>query len=119
MVSRDGSHPASNESGAMSDAHGHQRQCPTRTDGRVALFTHRVTEPECQSRQRGMFHRCFSCAYNNTWVARYGLPEGAEEVVRERQGTAEGSAFEASAGDGPEPLAARGLRETAWLEGRR
>jgi hypothetical protein len=64
----------------MSDARVDQRQCPTRTDGRVALFTHRVTESECQSRQRGMFHRCFTCAYNNTWVARHGLP-AVEEVA--------------------------------------
>ena len=67
----------------MSVAPGNQRQCPTRQDGRVALFTHRVTEPECQSRQRGMFHRCFTCAHNNTWVARHGLPAQAEEAAPE------------------------------------
>ncbi len=61
----------------MSDSCDGQRQCPTRTDGRLALFTHRVTASECQSRQRGMFHRCFSCAYNNSWVARHGLPAAA------------------------------------------
>jgi hypothetical protein len=58
----------------MNETHADQRQCPTRRDGRAALFTHRVTEPECQSRQRGMFHRCFTCAYNNSWVARNGPP---------------------------------------------
>ena len=58
----------------MTETHADQRQCPTRRDGRVALFTHRVSEPECQSRQRGMFHRCFTCAFNNAWVARNGPP---------------------------------------------
>jgi len=58
----------------MTDPHPAQRQCPTRSDGRAALFTHRVHEAECQNRQRGMFHRCFSCVYNNAWVARNGLP---------------------------------------------
>jgi len=62
----------------MTETHADQRQCPTRRDGRAALFTHRVTEPECQSRQRGMFHRCFTCAYNNSWVARNGPPRRAE-----------------------------------------
>jgi hypothetical protein len=62
----------------MNETHAEQRQCPTRRDGRAALFTHRVTEPVCQSRQRGMFHRCFTCAYSNSWVARNGPPRSAE-----------------------------------------
>lgn len=58
----------------MNESPADPRQCPTRQDGRQALFTHRVTEAECQSRQRGFFHRCFTCAYNNSWVARNGPP---------------------------------------------
>ena len=55
-----------------------ERQCPTRTDGQVALFVHRVTAAQCQSRQRGNFHRCFTCAYNNAYVAKHGLPAEAQ-----------------------------------------
>jgi len=75
----------------MSEACDGQRQCPTRTDGRLALFTHRVTASECQSRQRGMFHRCFSCAYNNSWVARHGLP-AAPPALTSAQAPASASA---------------------------
>lgn len=88
----------------MTETHVDQRQCPTRRDGRAALFTHRVAEPECQSRQRGMFHRCFTCAYNNSWVARHGLPEGAEtgsEVSSAAPEALEGAPKEAPRGEVP------------------
>lgn len=84
----------------MSVAPGTPRQCPTRQDGRLALFTHRVSEPECQSRQRGMFHRCFTCAYNNSWVAKHGLPAPADapdEAASPTQVSPSGEAPEASA----------------------
>lgn len=88
----------------MSDAQGQARQCPTRTDGRVALFTHRVTASECQSRQRGMFHRCFSCAYNNAWVARHGLPAG-EEVQDQPLAGREAAPSGGAPSDGPKDRA--------------
>ena len=58
----------------MSDSHGHSRVCPTRIDGGAALFTHRVTVPQCEERQRGRYHKCYSCAYNNQHFAQNGEP---------------------------------------------
>ena len=49
--------------------------CPTRIDGRAALFAHKVSEAQCQSRQRGQYHKCFTCAYANAYVAKFGMPE--------------------------------------------
>lgn len=42
-----------------------ERACPTRADGAMPLFQHRVTLSQCQSKQRGMYHKCFSCAHAN------------------------------------------------------
>lgn len=41
------------------------RACPTRADGAAALFQHRVTVAQCQSKQRGLYHKCFTCAHAN------------------------------------------------------
>lgn len=43
----------------------HSRSCPTRADGTEVLIAHRITEQTCQARQRGMYHKCFSCAFQN------------------------------------------------------
>ena len=59
----------------MSETHGHSRVCPTRIDGGAALFAHRVTQQACQDKQRGRFHKCFTCAFNNAYVAAHGLPD--------------------------------------------
>lgn len=56
-----------------------QRVCPTRTDGRTVLVAHKVSFGQCQDRQRGRYHKCFSCAYNNAYVAKYGLPSPAAQ----------------------------------------
>ncbi len=53
------------------------RVCPTRIDHAPALFTHKVNEGTCQDRQRGRYHKCYTCAYNNAYVAARGLPEVA------------------------------------------
>ena len=58
----------------MSDTHSHTRVCPTRTDGAAALFAHRVSQQACQDKQRGRFHKCYTCAFNNAYVAENGLP---------------------------------------------
>ena len=55
------------------------RQCPTRIDGTGVLFAHKVSQGQCQDRQRGQYHKCFTCAYNNAYVAVNGLP--APEAV--------------------------------------
>ena len=50
------------------------RQCPTRIDGSGVLFAHRVSKGQCQDRQRGRYHKCFTCAYNNAYVSAHGMP---------------------------------------------
>ena len=66
------------------------RACPTRIDGSPVLFAHKVTSGQCQDRQRGRYHKCFTCAYNNAYVAKHGLPEpraeAAEPAERARVG---------------------------------
>ncbi len=66
----------------MSQNTGHTRVCPTRIDGATALFTHKVTVPHCQDRQRGRYHKCFTCSYNNGFVAAKGpRPSAAPKRV--------------------------------------
>ena len=48
------------------------RVCPTRTDGRTALVAHKVTLGQCQERQRGQYHKCFACVFNNRAAALRG-----------------------------------------------
>lgn len=50
------------------------RQCPTRTDGTPVLFAHKVSLGQCQDRQRGLYHKCYTCAWNNNHVAKHGMP---------------------------------------------
>ena len=59
----------------MTASEDHARICPTRTNGAEVLFTHKVTVEQCQDRQRGRYHKCYTCAFNNGWVASNGLPE--------------------------------------------
>ena len=61
--------------------------CPTRIDGAPVLFAHKVDRSRCQDRQRGRYHKCFTCAWNNSYVAAHGEPvvvvEPASGVVVE------------------------------------
>ena len=41
------------------------RSCPTRESGTQPLFQHTVTVAQCQSKQRGLYHKCFTCAHGN------------------------------------------------------
>ncbi len=50
------------------------QMCPTRIDGTHVLFAHKVTQGQCQDRQRGSYHKCFTCAFNNAYVAKNGQP---------------------------------------------
>ncbi len=50
------------------------QMCPTRVDGAPVLFAHKVIQGQCQDRQRGSYHKCFTCAFNNAYVAKYGKP---------------------------------------------
>ena len=49
---------------------GQSRVCPTRIDDRPALFTHKVSAAGCQDRQRGLYHKCYTCVFNNAWAGR-------------------------------------------------
>ena len=72
----------------MADSPNGLRACPTRIDGAAVLFAHKVSDAQCQDRQRGRYHKCFTCAYNNAYVAVHGLPAATEEPVaaaKERQ----------------------------------
>lgn len=51
------------------------RVCPTRIDRRPALVIHKVTTSQCHDRQRGQYHKCYTCAYNHAFVAKYGEPQ--------------------------------------------
>ncbi len=53
--------------------------CPTRIDGSLVLFAHKVTGGQCQDRQRGAYHKCFTCAYNNAYVAVHGRPDTSKQ----------------------------------------
>ncbi len=50
------------------------RVCPTRIDASLVLFSHKVASSRCQERQRKGYHKCFTCAYNNNYVDKHGLP---------------------------------------------
>ena len=56
--------------------------CPTRIDRTPVLFAHKVSKGQCQDRQRGHYHKCFTCAWNNAWVAARGTPAEAEAIER-------------------------------------
>jgi hypothetical protein len=57
------------------------RVCPTRTDGRVVLFAHKVSPTQCQEQQRASFHKCFTCVHNNVQRTDVGLPLVAKRSV--------------------------------------
>ena len=56
--------------------------CPTRVDGSPALFAHKVDRARCQDRQRKRYHKCFTCAWNNNYVAAHGEPAHGLELAR-------------------------------------
>lgn len=47
-----------------------QRVCPTRIDGETALFAHKVTLDKCNERQRGRYHKCYTCVHNHSYDGR-------------------------------------------------
>ena len=65
----------------MSQPQGQPRFCPTRTDDRPVLFAHRLSVKQCQDRQRGQYHKCFTCVHNNAWVATKGKTPRAAEAA--------------------------------------
>ena len=61
------------------------RFCPTRIDAAPVLFAHKVSEGQCQDRQRGQYHKCFTCAWNNAYVQVHGPPTELEVAAREHK----------------------------------
>jgi len=48
------------------------QMCPTRIDGHTVLFAHKVTQGQCQDRQRGQYHKCWTCVHNNALAGKNG-----------------------------------------------
>ncbi len=48
------------------------QMCPTRLDGHTVLFAHKVTPAQCQDRQRGHYHKCWTCSHNNALAKTNG-----------------------------------------------
>ena len=44
------------------------------------LFAHKVSAGQCQDRQRGHYHKCFTCAHNNAYVAAHGKPSASSQI---------------------------------------
>ena len=74
----------------MPDTSQNLQLCPTRVDGAPVLFAHKVTQGQCQDRQRGQYHKCFTCIYNNARAAQEKLPvvvgAGGERTAKMRAG---------------------------------
>lgn len=66
--------------------------CPTRIDGAPVLFAHKVDRARCQERQRKRYHKCFTCAWNNSYVGLHGAPPAQAQVSTAKK--AETSALE-------------------------
>ncbi|MFT7676793.1 MAG: hypothetical protein ACI8QC_000769 [Planctomycetota bacterium] len=66
----------------MKTQHGHDRVCPTRSDGTEILFAHKVTQAKCQDRQRGQYHKCYTCEHNNALAMQ--SPSKPRSVVADR-----------------------------------
>jgi hypothetical protein len=41
------------------------RNCPTRVDGTPVRIAQRIQAPQCQDRQRALYHKCFTCEHAN------------------------------------------------------
>ena len=63
-------------------ASGEMHVCPTRIDRTPVLFAHKVTNGQCQDRQRGQYHKCFTCVWNNGWIVAHGAPVPSRAVER-------------------------------------
>lgn len=55
------------------------RECPTRVDHRPVLVAHQVTLPMCQKRQRGHYHKCSTCVFQNA-AERPPVPSPARRL---------------------------------------
>lgn len=54
-----------------------RRLCPTRTGGAHSLIAHWITPVTCLERQRGNYHKCFTCQYRGL-AASASLPQLAK-----------------------------------------
>lgn len=74
----------------MTDTKPGLQSCPTRIDGAAALFAHKVTQAQCQERQRGQYHKCFTCVFNNSYVAKHGPPAVPTSATKSPNGVRAG-----------------------------
>jgi hypothetical protein len=68
------------------------RMCPTRIDRASVLFAHKVSVAQCQDRQRGHYHKCFTCEFNNARSAgpgRVGPPAAPAVALPARPAAAQ------------------------------
>jgi len=77
----------------MNQPQGQSRVCPTRVDDRPVLFAHKLSAGQCQDRQRGRYHKCYTCVHNNAWVSARGVRDAKQKAP---------APAEAGAGEKPE-----------------
>jgi len=65
----------------MTETHPVHRMCPTRSDGRASLVVHKVTVVQCQDRQRGRYHKCYTCVFNNATTAKRPATSAARPLL--------------------------------------
>ena len=65
----------------MTAPHPVHRMCPTRSDSRASLVVHKVTVVQCQDRQRGRYHKCYTCVFNNATIAKRPGPAPARPIL--------------------------------------
>lgn len=63
----------------MADPPNGLRSCPTRIDGTPVLLAHKVTQHQCTDRQRGRYHKCFTCIHNHAYRASDTLPSSLSQ----------------------------------------
>lgn len=59
-----------------------RRLCPTRTGGADPLIAHLITLATCQERQRGQYHKCFTCSFRNAVANPAPRPPKIAELER-------------------------------------
>ena len=57
----------------------HGRVCPTRIDGENSLFAHKLSVAECNDRQRGRYHKCYTCVHNHAYALEHASGEARKE----------------------------------------
>jgi len=72
----------------MGKAHEGNQLCPSREGGSESLIAHWITPSRCQTRQRELYHKCFTCVHRNGYVP---VPVAGAEPVERAQPETTGS----------------------------